>query len=152
MIEKTYHINTLQDWHIIAKQLLQQAHNLHIWCFQGDLGSGKTTLIKALCQHLGIQQTITSPTFTLIHQYEINEKQHINHCDFYREKKLQHILDIGIEDLLNSTDYTFIEWPQIIQPLLQHKNYLHINITLQNPPQRTLATTHIINQPKTPHP
>lgn len=139
----TYYIETLADWEKIAPLLYQQAQNTHVWCFKGHLGAGKTTLIKALCRHLGVQTPITSPTYSLIHEYPTPHPYKIYHMDFYRLKTATEALNIGFESYLTHQDYIFIEWPEIIQPLLP-PHCFHIQINILTPPKRSI-TVHFGN-------
>ncbi len=153
MHQKSYHLKSPQACHTIAPKLLQQAGKLRTWYFRGELGSGKTTLIKALCQHLGVNQTVTSPTFSLVHQYTTNNQQTISHIDLYRLNRIESALDIGIEEIVASSNYVFIEWPQIIQQHLQH-DHLDIAIMLKDHSHRVIhATNRLTATPtsKNPH-
>jgi len=88
----------------------------------GDMGVGKTTLVKAFCQHLGVQENTSSPTFSLVNQYsypgENGVPSLVHHLDLYRLRSAQEAYDIGLEDLLYDPWYCFIEWPQIVADLL----------------------------------
>jgi len=101
----------------IAKQLL--AHiSTKIWLFYGSMGSGKTTLIKALVKQLSSSDCASSPTFSLVNEYESRKGNPIYHFDFYRIKNEEEALDMGIEDYFYSKNYCFIEWPNKIKNLL----------------------------------
>ena len=88
----------------------------------GDLGAGKTTLVKAICAHLGVQEQTASPTFALINEYSYTDADGrlalIHHLDLYRLRSLAEALDIGVEEVLDGPWYCFIEWPQLVEPLL----------------------------------
>ncbi len=88
----------------------------------GSLGAGKTTLVQAFCRWLGVEEPTTSPTFSLINEYGFHDRQGypalVHHLDLYRLNTVQEALDIGVEDLLYDPWYCFIEWPQLIEPLL----------------------------------
>ena len=86
--------------------------------FQGEMGVGKTTFIKQLCKKLGVLTTTSSPTFSLVNEYETTENQKIYHFDFYRIKNQTEALDIGIDDYFDSGNWCFIEWPEKIPNLL----------------------------------
>ncbi len=104
-----------------AEWLLEQANGRKKIMLYGDMGAGKTTFVKAFCQYLGVQGLASSPTFSLVNEYVYLEKgveKLIHHLDLYRLKDLDEALDIGIEDYLYDDDYCLIEWPQIIEPLL----------------------------------
>ena len=84
----------------------------------GEIGSGKTTLIKSLCESLGVLQNVSSPTFSIVNEYLINEKSKIFHFDFFRIKNPIEALDIGLEDYLESNHLCIIEWGQIVNKYL----------------------------------
>ena len=97
----------------------------------GDLGSGKTTLIKNFCNYLNVLDNVSSPTFPVINEYLDNKGNKIFHFDFYRINTIQEALDIGTDLYLNSGFYCFIEWPKLILPLL-NDNVLFLNLKIQN--------------------
>lgn len=86
--------------------------------FEGEIGAGKTTLIQALCELLGLKGAVTSPTFSIVNEYQ-TAGHTIYHIDLYRLKSLEEALEIGIEEYLDSGAYCFIEWPGLIEPLLE---------------------------------
>lgn len=110
----------------IANKLLG-ACSEKIICFQGDLGAGKTTLIKALCKALGSNDDVTSPSFSIVNEYESTSGQ-IFHFDFYRIETIDEVYDLGFEDYLNQDAWLFIEWPERIAPLIDFK---HHNIKIE---------------------
>ncbi len=102
----------------IAGRLLEEAGPKKKWAFQGDMGAGKTTLIKSICQQLGVEEEeISSPTFSLVNEYEGKEGP-IRHIDLYRLEQFEEALDIGLEEVLEDLNYAFIEWPELIESLL----------------------------------
>ena len=108
----------------------EQAGDIRVWLFIGDMGAGKTTLIKAICQQLGTTDDLSSPTYALVNQYGIpGQPDRIYHLDLYRLRDIEEALDIGIEDYLLGGDYCLIEWPQIIEPLLRAGEYITIHIS-----------------------
>jgi tRNA threonylcarbamoyladenosine biosynthesis protein TsaE len=110
----------------IIAQCLPLIQQHRIVTFEGNLGAGKTTFIKYLCSALKSTNHISSPTYSLINEYEA-EGAKIFHMDLYRLKSMEEALDIGIEDYFYSNNYCFIEWPELITPLLPD-NFLHIRI------------------------
>lgn len=101
-----------------AELLLENFPEDRVFAFYGAMGAGKTTLIKAICRALGSNDNITSPTFALINEYSTGQQSIIYHFDFYRIKKLEEAYDLGYEDYIYSGNYCFIEWPEMIEPLL----------------------------------
>lgn len=122
--------------------LLKEAASRKKWLFIGEVGAGKTTLIKELCAWFKVQEPVTSPTYSIINEYEyIDEKgapAYIYHMDLYRLKRIEEALDIGIEDYLDSEDYCFIEWPELIEPILPEE-VLKISIEIVNDSERKIV-------------
>lgn len=109
----------------IAKKVLQNSRS-KIIIFSGQMGSGKTTLISSISKILGSNSTVSSPTFSIVNEYELpNDK--IYHFDFYRIKNYNEALDIGFEEYLKSDSWNFIEWPEKIYPLLP-KGIIHLRL------------------------
>jgi len=108
----------LDDIHQIAKEVLQNAPN-KVLCLYGDMGVGKTTLVKAMVKELGAVDIANSPTFGLVNEYcDANEVPLAYHFDFYRLEDEMEALDMGFEDYLNSNAWLFIEWPNKVASLL----------------------------------
>ena len=107
-------INKLDE---VASKLLLLSENRRIWLFEGDLGSGKTTLIRHLCNQLGVQSPVQSPTYSLVNEYQTNDGSLVFHFDLYRLKNTREAYEIGIEEYLDSGNYCFIEWPQVAQAI-----------------------------------
>ncbi len=102
----------------VAKKVLKFSPNSRILAFYGKMGVGKTTLIKAVCHHLNVIDTVGSPTFSIVNQYITRDKDILYHFDFYRIKKQEEAFDIGYEDYFFSGNYCFLEWPEKIEELL----------------------------------
>ncbi len=102
-----------------------------VFAFQGDMGSGKTTFIKALCKHLGVNENISSPTFALVNEYLLPDRKFIYHFDCYRLKNIDEAYDIGAEEYFASGHFCFIEWPEKIGPLLP-EDTVWVSISIQN--------------------
>lgn len=96
--------------------------------FYAPMGAGKTTFIKALCEELGVEDVITSPTFAIINEYTDGAGEPIYHFDFYRIKKLEEVYDMGCDDYFYSGCYCFMEWPELIEEALPD-DVLRITIT-----------------------
>ncbi|MBR3883417.1 MAG: tRNA (adenosine(37)-N6)-threonylcarbamoyltransferase complex ATPase subunit type 1 TsaE [Bacteroidaceae bacterium] len=118
MREKIIEIATLADYPIAAKEFIDNMQNNHIFAFYGKMGSGKTTFIKSICEELGVQDTINSPTFAIVNEYEDANRNTIFHFDFYRIKSIAEVYNMGYEEYLYSNAYSFIEWPELIEELL----------------------------------
>ena len=107
----------LQDLPDIAKSILKNASSRN-FLFYGEMGVGKTTLIKALSLQLGVVDIVSSPTFSIINEYNLlNDK--IYHFDLYRLESEQEALDIGYDDYFSSGDYCFVEWPERISNIIE---------------------------------
>lgn len=136
---------TLEELPVIARKILNEFPDERIFALYGDLGAGKTTLIKALCAALGSKDEVTSPSFAIINEYESGGIDLIYHFDFYRIKKLEEVLDIGYEEYLYSGYYCFLEWSDKIEELLPDR-FVYINITKNEDDKgRKLAISCIVN-------
>lgn len=111
-------INSLDTINGTAKQFIDQIGNRTIFAFNGNMGAGKTTFIKAICEVMGVKETINSPTFSIVNEYEAADGRIIYHFDCYRINKIQEALDLGAEEYLYSGNLCFIEWAENIAPLL----------------------------------
>lgn len=102
-----------------AKQFVEQMGDNTVFAFYGKMGAGKTTFISALCRALGVEDTVTSPTFSIVNEYRADlTGELIYHFDFYRIKKLDEVYDLGYEDYFYSGAVCLIEWPELIEELL----------------------------------
>lgn len=110
---------TEQDLEWVARTLLKSYPNERIFGFYGEMGSGKTTLIKAICRVLGIRDIASSPTFAIINEYWTYDGQPVYHFDFYRIKNLAEASCVGFEEYLYSHSYCLIEWPEKVEYILQ---------------------------------
>lgn len=116
-----------------ARLFIEQIGDHKVFAFYGKMGAGKTTFIKAICEELGVNDVITSPTFAIINEYRTSPKGRlvettIYHFDFYRIKKLEEVYDMGYEDYFYSGALCFIEWPELIEELLP-ENTVKVCIT-----------------------
>lgn len=111
-------IKSRKDIPAAAKKLIDYAGNRKVFAFDGPMGAGKTTFIKAICSLLGATDAASSPSFTIINEYRRSEGSSLFHIDLYRMKKEEEAFDIGIEEYLSEDQYCFIEWPGIINDLL----------------------------------
>ncbi len=101
-----------------AEQFAQAIGERRVFAFDGKMGAGKTTFIKALCEHLGVQDVVNSPTFAIVNEYEASNGEPIYHFDFYRLKRLSEAYDMGCEEYFYSGHLCFIEWPDMVEDLL----------------------------------
>ena len=107
-----------------AKEFVKLMGDDKIFAFHGAMGAGKTTFIKAVCEELGVKETITSPTFAIINEYKDREGSSIYHFDFYRINKLEEVFDFGHEDYFYSGNLCFIEWPEIVNSILPENSVI----------------------------
>ena len=111
-------IDSLDNIHAAAKEFLQNMGDGKVFAFYGKMGAGKTTFVKAICEELGVEDVITSPTFALVNEYTAGNGDSIYHFDFYRIKKIDEVYDMGYEDYFYSGNLCFLEWPELIEDLL----------------------------------
>ena len=130
-----YHMDELQE---VARKLISNFGHIPVWCFEAEMGGGKATLIKKICEELGVQDEMSSPTFSIVNEYQGQNGKEIYHFDCYRLEDIEEAMDIGTEDYLFSGNPCLIEWPGIIEPLLPDK-YLQINIKLVGENTRSLT-------------
>ena len=131
-MEYTFTLNELSK---AAGGLLSSVSN-KVLLFYGEMGSGKTTLIKEVAKQLGVKETISSPTFAIVNEYEL-ENDKLYHFDFYRINKEEEALDIGIEEYFYSGHWNLIEWPQKIETLIPKESTI-IRLTKNQDGSRTL--------------
>jgi len=130
-------IKDKKDLPAAAKKILDYASGKKLIAFQGPMGAGKTTIIRAICSILGTGDIVTSPTFTIVNEYRTNNNEIIYHIDFYRIKKQEEVFDSGIEEYFDSGSYCFIEWPELIGNILPHGT-VSIRITVDDKERRIL--------------
>ena len=124
-----------------AKEIINYSGEQTIWAFYGEMGAGKTTLIRAIADQLEIEDNVHSPTFSIVNEYESLTDEVFYHFDFYRIKKEAEAMDIGIEEYFDSGDVCFIEWPQKIPSLLPGK-HLKIEIVMTSHTGRKININH----------
>lgn len=120
-----------------AREFINMLGERRVVAFYGAMGAGKTTFIRALCQELGVEETVTSPTFAIVNEYGITGGS-IFHFDFYRIRRLEEAYDMGFEDYLYSGHLCLIEWPELIEELLP-PDVVNVHITVNADGSRTLA-------------
>jgi tRNA threonylcarbamoyladenosine biosynthesis protein TsaE len=132
-------IYTLDVIKPVAAALWKEARKHKVWAFHAAMGTGKTTLIHALCEVLGVKDAVSSPTFAIINEYVSSEAGTIYHMDWYRLKDEEEAVQAGVEDALYSGGLCLVEWPEKAAGLLP-ADTLHIHIELLNPQTRRLFT------------
>lgn len=121
-------IKSIDEIDNAAKKFVDEMGNNRVFAFYGKMGAGKTTFIKAVCENLGVEDVINSPTFAIVNEYVDGNGEPIYHFDFYRIKKEQEVLDIGYEDYVYSGNVCFMEWPELIENLLPEEI---VKVTIQ---------------------
>ena len=116
-------IQDLEHIREAARTFVNAMDDHHVFAFYGSMGAGKTTFIKAICEELGVEDVVTSPTFAIVNEYTPHSsllipRSSIYHFDFYRIKKLEEVYDMGYEDYFYSDGLCFIEWPEMMEELL----------------------------------
>jgi tRNA threonylcarbamoyladenosine biosynthesis protein TsaE len=111
-------IKSIEEIAVAAKEFVTAMGDRKVFAFYGKMGAGKTTFIKAVCEELGVEDVINSPTFAIVNEYVDGKGEPVYHFDFYRIKNLQEVLDIGYEDYVYSGHVCFMEWPELLENLL----------------------------------
>jgi tRNA threonylcarbamoyladenosine biosynthesis protein TsaE len=111
-------IYKIEDLKEVAQKVIASAIGKTIWIFEGEMGAGKTTLIKAICKELGVMNTVKSPTFSIVNEYQTDTGKIIYHFDFYRLKNEIEALDFGVEEYFDSENICLLEWADKIDSLL----------------------------------
>lgn len=133
---KTIHISSEEELPQVAAAILEAAGDRTVVVFRGEMGAGKTTLIRAIAAALGSDDTVTSPTFALVNQYKGADGRNLYHFDFYRIDDLREAYDFGYEEYFYSGDLCLVEWPEKIEALLPD-DVVTVRITVDSETART---------------
>jgi len=128
----------------VSAQIIDLAKDYKIWTFNGEMGAGKTTLIKSICKNLGVIDDVSSPTFSLVNEYKTKNGEIIYHFDFYRIKSINEAYDIGIEEYFESGNICLIEWPNMIDEILLNEITFNLLISL-NENKRSIQINEVNN-------
>ena len=112
-------------------QIINSSNNRKLWSFEGEIGAGKTTLIKAICLEFGVTDEVSSPTFSLVNEYHTHDNKIIYHFDFFRINSIEEVYDIGYEEYFYSGHFCFIEWSEKILNLLPQE-IVRVTIKVEN--------------------
>ena len=122
-------VHSPEELPAIAKEFVASMGDNRIFALYGDMGAGKTTFIKAVCEALGVKDVINSPTFAIVNEYSAESGRLVYHFDFYRIRKKEEAFDFGYEEYIYSDALCFIEWPELIEDLLPDESKsIHIRI------------------------
>ncbi|MAX68341.1 MAG: tRNA (adenosine(37)-N6)-threonylcarbamoyltransferase complex ATPase subunit type 1 TsaE [Flavobacteriales bacterium] len=121
-------VNCVSELELAATSLLELINDNNIICFYGEMGVGKTTFIKEICKKLGVEDTVSSPTFSIINEYLTENNESVYHFDFYRIEKEEEAFDIGYEEYFYQGNLCLIEWPEKIS-LIIPENIIKVQIT-----------------------
>lgn len=130
----------LGELEMVARRLLDPEQDIQTLIFYGELGAGKTTLIKVLCRLLGVTETVTSPSFSIVNEYHTQDGRSIYHFDFYRIREGEEALDIGFDEYLHSGNYCFIEWPEKVIPYITTP-YIAVHMVPETGNLRTISAS-----------
>ena len=121
-------VNCFSELELAATSLLELINDNNIICFHGEMGVGKTTFIKEICKKLGVEDTVSSPTFSIINEYLTENNESVYHFDFYRIEKEEEAFDIGYEEYFYQGNLCLIEWPEKISSIIP-ENIIKVQIT-----------------------
>ena len=132
----TIHIQSEEELQMVARELLDALNGRTVVALRGEMGAGKTTLIRALAEVMGVEDQVTSPTFALVNEYRSAKGERLFHFDFYRIDDLREAYDLGYEEYFYSGDLCLVEWPEKVEPLLPEE-VVELTIRVDSPTERT---------------
>lgn len=135
---KTLHISSINELPDVAEEVLRSLQGRSVVLFRGEMGAGKTTLIRAIMAELGSEDTISSPTFAIVNHYSTGTGEAVYHFDFYRIERPEEAFDFGYEEYFYSGDLCLVEWPEKIEGLLPEE-VMTITITADSEEERTIT-------------
>jgi tRNA threonylcarbamoyladenosine biosynthesis protein TsaE len=137
-LEKGIVLVNAQGVEVTATDILDKCGSARVFAFDGKMGAGKTTFIKHLCEAMGTEDVVNSPTFAIVNVYEVASGEEVYHFDCYRIKDIREAMDFGAEEYLYSGNYCFIEWAEMIEPLLP-EDTVWVKIEVEENGERTLS-------------
>lgn len=136
-------ISHIEDWKPLAEELVRMFPEFPVFLFSGQLGAGKTTLIREICQHLGVDGPVSSPTFSIVNEYICNNGA-IYHFDLYRIKSPGELLDIGWYEYVDSGRLCLVEWPEMAGSLADDMSYIMVKIATEGDIRTVSIEKHIL--------
>ena len=137
-LEKGIYLVNEQGEEVSATDILEKCGSARVFAFDGKMVAGKTTFIKHLCEAMGTEDVVNSPTFAIVNVYEVASGEEVYHFDCYRIKDIREAMDFGAEEYLYSGNYCFIEWAEMIEPLLP-EDTVWVKIEVEENGERTLG-------------
>lgn len=135
---KTIKVNGLGDLYDAAGEILDSLEGRTIVALRGEMGAGKTTLIREICDRLGVADTVTSPTFAIINEYKDRGHRPVYHFDFYRINRIEEAFDFGYEEYFYSGNLCLVEWPEKIEQLMPAEGVMTVRIDVTGDDSRVL--------------
>lgn len=137
--------SSVNELTLLSSTILSSFRDERIFAFEGKMGAGKTTLIKAFCENLGVEDIVSSPTFSLVNVYNDAEGNNIYHFDFYRIKKMEEVFDIGYEEYFYSGNYCLMEWPELVKQIMPPA-YVLVSIDVDEDETRVISVKRVNNE------
>ncbi len=131
-------IHSQRELPLAAELIIERSRRRRVVAFYGEMGAGKTTLIREICLLLGVGDSVTSPTFAIVNQYVSADSETVYHFDFYRIDKIEEAFDMGYEEYFYSGRLCLVEWPEKIEPLLP-EDTMRIKIEITGPDSRRIT-------------